>query len=56
MKRYHVEYQFVDRNGKLTDEYDGENQRMESVSENTLNRLKALFWVKILSVKEIKVC
>ena len=53
MKRYDVEYQFI---GKKDDEYDGENQRMESVSENTLNRLKALFWVKILSIKEIKVC
>lgn len=51
MKRYYVEYQFVDRNGRLTDEYDNENHLcMESVSENTLNRLKALFWVKILSV------
>ena len=50
MKRYNVEYQFVDRNGRLTDEYDGENQKMEAVNETTLNRLKALFWVKILSV------
>lgn len=52
MKRYDVEYQFI---GRKDSEYDGENQRMESVSENTLNRLKALFWVKILSVKEIAV-
>ena len=48
MKRYDIEYQFI---GRTDDEYDGENQRMESVSENTLNRLKSLFWVKILSVK-----
>lgn len=47
MKLYDVEYQFI---GRKDSEYDGENQRMESVSENTLNRLKALFWVKILSV------
>lgn len=54
MKRYHVEYQFVDRNGRLTDEYDNENHLcVESVSEKTLNKLKSLFWVKILSVKEI---
>lgn len=53
MKRYDIEYQFV---GRTDDEYDGENQKMEAVNESTLNRLKALFWVKILSVKEIKVC
>lgn len=57
MKRYDVEYQFVDRKGRLTDEYDNENHLcIESVSEKTLNKLKSLFWVKILSIKEIKVC
>lgn len=51
MKRYDIQYQFVSRSGD-DGEYEGGFQTLLAVSENTLNRLKSLFWVKIVSVKE----
>lgn len=52
MKRYDIEYNFVSVRGDDS-EYDYTPIVLSAVSEQTLNRLKSLFWVKILSVKEI---
>ena len=55
MKRYDIEYSFQSVSGN-DDEYDYTPIVLTAASETTLNKLKSLFWVKILSVKEIKVC
>lgn len=49
MKRYDIEYNFVSVRGDDS-EYDYTPIVLSAVSEQTLNRLKSLFWVKILSV------
>ena len=54
MKKYDIEYQFVSRSGD-DDEYTNEIHILLAASVKTLNRLKNLFWVKILKVKEIEI-
>lgn len=54
MKRYDIEYSFQSVRGN-DDEYDYSPMKLENISEETLNSWRKMFWVKILSVKEIAV-
>lgn len=54
MKKYHVEFQFVSADGRLTDQDGNENYIcVRWLTRRQVEFIKRLPWIKILTVKEI---
>lgn len=54
MKQYHVEFQFITPDGRLTDENGNENRIcIEWLPRKKLERIKTFSWIRILTVKEL---